>query len=274
MQTVTNPLFLKRRDRMNTKARLSIATIGISTLLTIVACSSQSASAPKASASGIGTLEAASLEAKDMPLTKEMISSARDIVFRAELAEARKLTPEERLHNDAIRGALQRERLEVLTKGLPNWVANRLATFEGMSSDYGYAYSRSVAWGTGTYKGKTFYWFGHTNSDAWLQMDLSLSIDQKDIDQIYGIKPDDLERVPTNKSEVEVSRVDEAEVYSVTGTRTHIGLADNVDWTEAFCAKLDRTTCDTGGALEKYLLSAANEVLPSLKFKLGGRFPR
>ncbi|KKU75307.1 MAG: hypothetical protein UY02_C0055G0003 [Candidatus Giovannonibacteria bacterium GW2011_GWB1_47_6b] len=113
----------------------------------------------------------------------------------APLEVAGKLSDTEKARNKEILEILQKDRLDALTPRLPMWVKNHLITFEG-SGEQGVAFSRSVAWGVGWYKGQLFYWFAYSNSDGWVQMDLSIRIDEKDIDAINGSKPDDPGRAP------------------------------------------------------------------------------
>ncbi|GEM_PF-2585557 len=192
----------------------------------------------------------------------------------APLEMAGKLSDTEKARNREILEILQKDRLEALTPGLPTWVKNHLITFEG-SGEQGVAFSRSVAWGAGWYKGRLFYWFAYSNSDGWLQIDLSISIDERDIGAINGRKPGDPEYVLTKDRMVNVRIGGDLDT---AGTATHVAFNDGgvdwTDWTEEFCLKPNTTLCDTAGALEKYFLPAANDILPTkLMFALRGRFP-
>lgn len=200
------------------------------------------------------------------------VAQARAIVFQAELEEYEKLSEADRQRNDEIHTILQNDRIAVVTAGLPDWVKEQLVNFESRSPDFGHAFSRSVAWGTGTYKGRPFYWFAHTNSDAWLQMNLSVALDKKDIDALYGRRPDDLEggeENPNRQIDVKLG----TEIWSdPEGIETHIGMRKGVDWMSEFCTKPDMSRCDTAGAFEKHFLPLANAAIPGLSFKLVGRF--
>ena len=192
----------------------------------------------------------------------------------APLAVAGKLSDIEKARNKEILEIREKEGLETLTPGLPMWVKNHLIIFEG-SGEQGVAFSRSVAWGIGWYKGRLFYWFAHSNSDGWLQIDLSIRIDEKDIDAINGGKPDDPGHVPAEDWMVNV-RIG-GDLYTA-GTVTHVAFNDGgvdwTDWTEEFCLRPYPTFCDTAGALEKYFLPAVNSILPTkLMFVQRGRFP-
>ena len=180
----------------------------------------------------------------------------------APLAVAGKLSETEKARNKEILGILQKDRLEALTPGLPTWVKNHLITFEG-SGEQGVAFSRSVAWGIGWYEGKKFYWFAHANTDGWIQMDMSTSINKRDVGAITA-------------GRLVEARI--AEESDTPDTATHLALnedaVDWTDWTEEFCLKPSTTLCDTAGALEKYFLPTANSTLPTkLMFVLRGRFP-
>jgi len=189
----------------------------------------------------------------------------------APLEVAGKLSDTEKARNKEILEILQKDRLDALTPRLPMWVKNHLITFEG-SGEQGVAFSRSVAWGVGWYKGQLFYWFAYSNSDGWVQMDLSIRIDEKDIDAINGSKPDDPGRAPAEDRTVNARIGGDLDM---AGTATHVAFnEDNVDWTEEFCLRPSTTLCDTAGALEKYFLPAANNTLPAkLMFVRRGRFP-
>ncbi|OHB05815.1 MAG: hypothetical protein A3A26_03380 [Candidatus Zambryskibacteria bacterium RIFCSPLOWO2_01_FULL_47_14] len=192
----------------------------------------------------------------------------------APLEVAGKLSDTEKARNKEILKILQKDRLNALTPGLPAWVKNHLITFED-SGEQGVAFSRSVAWGVGWYKGQLFYWFAYSNSDGWVQMDLSIRIDEKDIDAINGIKPDDPGHVPAEDRMVNARIGGDLDT---AGTATHVafngGGVDWTDWTEEFCLKPSTTLCDTAGALEKYFLPAANSILSTkLMFVRRGRIP-
>lgn len=206
----------------------------------------------------------------------DSITETLNAATKAAYEAYEKLTPTDTARNHEIERILQEERLAVITAGLPEWVKNRVTEFEGPGeSDYGYAYSRSVAWGTGTYKGQAFWWFAHTNSDPWLQMDLSIKIDSSDVDLLNGLKPGDVERAPSDTVLIGVSVNDGSDRWSSKYIQTHFGLTGPITWTEKYCTKPSQDVCDTAGAFEEYLLSVANKALPGkLTFVLRGRIPR
>ncbi len=207
------------------------------------------------------------------PPTEEQVLAANTILLRDQMAKREKMTAREVDHDREILGTLQDQRIEGITAGLPEWVQNAVANFES-GSDYPAAYARSVAWGTGTYKGKPFYWFGHTNSDAWLQISLSTPLEKKDLDMIHGKKPGDLEGVSSPDRKVDAQTFEESNGFPLVIARSHIGAREGVEWVEKYCAKTQPTACDTAGALREYLLPLANSDLLGLKFEIKGIFPR
>lgn len=265
------------------RLRWGLIALGLS--VGLAACLDKDSSARRQKAdntpppvSGEAAVKPAVLELPTKPSADE-VARANNLVFEATLEAYRKLTPTELTKISDIRETLQQERLDSFAAPpLPAWVLEHVKEFEKNASDFGAAYSRSVAWGTGTYKGKTFYWFAHTNSDAWLQMDLSVALDEKDISMIYGYgrKPNDLEGAEGNPDRrLNVHLAQPVENYN-PGTVTHLALKDSPEWTKEFCSpfEFERTLCDTGSAFTKYLLPVANSALPGLTFTFGGRIPQ
>lgn len=203
------------------------------------------------------------------------LDRARGVVFKAELAEYEKLTPAQRARNDSILTRLRADRLKVVTAGLPVWVKERLVDFEGNSVDFGEAYSRSVAWGTGQYNGREFLWFAHTNSDAWLQVDLSIGLDSADVIKVTGARFTDGVFITDSEAKLEIDLASPGDdTWRYGKALTHIGKKDSVDWMEEFCTSPDRWHCDTASAFEKYLLTEVNSSLPGkLALTMSGRFP-
>ena len=204
------------------------------------------------------------------------VNTARAIVWNADFKAYEALTDAEKEHNREIEMALQRNRLAIITANLPEWVKDQIIEFESGFS-YGFAYSRSVSWGTGQYDGQPFYWFGRTNSDGWLQVDMSIELEEEDVWSFTDAEMVDGRMVPTKELPIEFTIVDEdaeSRDYYGSGTKTHIGLSGGVSWPDEFCTKPNgRSPCDTAGALEKYLLKEANNALPGrLSFSVGGRF--
>lgn len=274
-RTVTHPLYTRNNTRHTTMKNrfcylfLIALTAGLAT-----ACIAPAAPEPNSTASS-ATKDSSATTRDEIPLTPIAIADARSIVWQADLNKYQALTNAEKSRNNEIYKILHDERIAALSPGLPAWVKDHLVSFEGENGDYGAAYSRTVAWGTGRYKNQEFYWFGHTNSDGWLQMDLSVALDQKDIDQIYGKKPDDLEGTENNPNRaIDVELVTPETTSAGVRGKTHIGTKVGVDWMGEFCVRPDESTCDTAGAMEKYLLPYVNASLPGLSAKLVARFPR
>jgi hypothetical protein len=204
------------------------------------------------------------------------LDHARGVVLRAELAEYEKLTPAQRARNDSILSRLKADHLRVVTVGLPTWVKEQLMDFEsGGSVDFGEAYSRSVAWGTGQYNGRGFLWFAHTNSDAWLQVDLSIRLDSADVIQVTGARFSDGVFITDSEAKLEIDLPSPGNnTWAYGKALTHIGMKNSVDWMEEFCTAPDRWHCDTASAFEKYLLAEVNHSLPGkLALTMSGRFP-
>lgn len=192
----------------------------------------------------------------------------------ADSAAYANLTPRDTMQNRRIDSTLFAERFATVTVSMPTWVKDRFREFETTDEGKdGYAFARSVAWGTGTYNGKPLYWFAHTNSDSWLQVDLSAKLDSTDVRTMTGATFSDGEWVAASNAKVEVRITADSTDRFV---RTWIGDAreNPTGWTAEFCKLPDSRECDTAGALEKYLLPNINAALPAkLKLELRARIP-
>ena len=181
-------------------------------------------------------------------------------------------TAEQMARNAAIRAGVEavrsgREAGEV--KSLPKWAANHYAAYE--ARDYTRekaAFQRSVGWGTGKYKGKPFYWFAYTNTDAYLQFELSVAIPELGLGKIIDGRKD-------NYGRSREALYPDAEWMKV-GSPTHVPpetwIGDTNDWTDRDCTQPKFDICDIGAALDKSVADL-NKDLPGLNLTVRGKFP-
>lgn len=197
--------------------------------------------------------------------TKEDVDKARLLVMRADFEEAKNLSAAVKERNAQILTTLKQRRLEAITKGLSTWTKQQVVELES-NHDYGYAFATEVAWGTGRYNGRPLEWIAYTNSDGWLQMNLSVALSEPDVNKLNGIEPSDREGAQTKNTGLTVRQLDQM---------THIGTGGTtVDWIDEFCTQPNKSVCDVAGAFEKELLPIANKALSGLTFEIAGRFPR
>ncbi|MDO8589834.1 MAG: hypothetical protein Q7R69_01000 [bacterium] len=153
---------------------------------------------------------------------------------------------------------LQDQRLRALAPQLHPWVRYQFLAFE-THDDKGRALDRSVGWGVGWYNGEKFHWFAYTSPDGWLQVNMSLRMSKKDMDEMSA-----------------GGRLDArgALEHDIPGTATHVAFSDGgMTWVHEFCIK-DSSVCNTAGALEKYLLANADKAMPDrILFYTRGYFP-
>ena len=173
---------------------------------------------------------------------------------------------EQEARNDRIKAAVeaaQKAHEGGANKNLPKWVADHYADFEAREyTRERAAFQRSFGWGTGSYKGSQFYWFAHTNTDAFLQFDFSAALTEADLEKVRGGRKDGYDR----SREAQLPDGD----WFLKGTRTWVG--DTNDWTDANCVQPDYSPCDIGAALEKSVADL-NSDLPELKLITKGKFP-
>lgn len=151
-------------------------------------------------------------------------------------------------------------------KDLPKWVADRYKAneAEGYTRDKT-AFQRSVGWGTGMYRGRGFYWFAYTNTDAYLQYDFSVPV----------TGTEDLAKIISRKDGY--GRLREAALPSRDrdqgfNPETQTWIGDTNDWTDANCAQPRYDPCDLGAALKKSV-AYLNKDLPGLNLVIKGKFP-
>src|SRR3989338_1047404 len=176
------------------------------------------------------------------------------------------LTAEEMAHNERVIVAARVTQLAQdagANKSLPKWVAEHYAAYE--QEDYSRqhaAFQRSVGWGTGMYNRKEFYWFGYTNTDAFLQFDFSVPISAEDLGKVIGGRNDQYGRLRE-------ARFPSSDSSFLPGTATWIG--DTNDWTEDFCIGPKSEVCDLGGALKRSVADLNKDLQLYLGIK--GTFP-
>lgn len=122
------------------------------------------------------------------------------------------------------------------------WVKNQIAWFETheFSKDR-IAFRRSFAWGIGTYRGQRFEWFAYSNTDAYLQFNLSVRLADKDIIKEIVQLADQYKRN---------WQVDTRNLWG-PGTATWIGASN--DWTDTTCVKPKYDRCDGKKAVLGYI---------------------
>lgn len=79
----------------------------------------------------------------------------------------------------------------VYTKAIEQsgWVKQQIAIFS--AQDYTknrIAFQRAFAWGIGTYGGRPVEWFAYTNTDAYLQFNLSVRLTAADIEKVEQLR--------------------------------------------------------------------------------------
>jgi len=178
-----------------------------------------------------------------------------------------KLTPEQEKNNEAVLVAVKAaESVPMATNGMPKWVADHHRAFaeEGYTKDKA-AFQRAFGWGTGTYKGKPFYWYAYTNTDAWLQFDLSVTIADEDLDRIRARKDG-----YGHAGEAELVANAKDKEWFVPGTVTWFGT--NNDWTETRCVKPSFDPCDIGSALDDEVARLNKDLGRGLVFAVKDKF--
>lgn len=159
------------------------------------------------------------------------------------------------------------------TRGLPPWVSDMYYDLEGdlVNPAEHPGYTKTVGWGTGKYKGKSIYWIGTSDAVGLLEIRLSVRVNEAVADNINGMKQDELDLSKLSG----VWSHNDSEGQSSKTTRILMANADmspQVAWTDEFCEPVDRTSCDTAGAFEKYMLPYANEAMPELGLKTSWYF--
>lgn len=154
----------------------------------------------------------------------------------------------ERVHNKKVLETIRQKRFDIVTPGLPLWVKNRFVAFESLLDEQDATDSKSVAWGVGWYEGRAFTWFAYITNEGELQMDLSIPLNQKDIDAINRVG---------------------SGLRAVDSTFKENGR----DWSGEFCVRPNSTVCDVAGAFEEHLLGPANSLQIQIVFMLRGQFP-
>ena len=149
---------------------------------------------------------------------------------------------------------------------MPKWVADHYREFG--KEDYTRekaAFQRPFGWGTGSYRGKQFYWFAYTNTDAWLQFDLSIALANGDMDKIRARKDG-----YGHAGAAELVTAAENKEFYAPGTVTWLGTTNY--WTETRCVQPDFEPCDIGGALDDEIARLNKDLSPSLTFTTKSRF--
>jgi hypothetical protein len=145
-------------------------------------------------------------------------------------------------------------------KKLPEWVAKQYASFEG--EDYTKehaAFQRSFGWGTGTLNGKPFHWFAYTNTDAWLQFNFSVQLDEK-LRDVAVMQKDGY----GHTWEIGLKSIPER-----PGTATWMGVTNF--WTDQHCTQPKCDYCDIGSVLDE-TVAEMNKAL-GLDLVVRGKFP-
>ena len=93
--------------------------------------------------------------------------------------------------------------------------------------------SRPIAWGTGRDYGRTFEWFGYTSPRGELMMATSIKVLSVELDELSSPRS---------------------------------------EWVRHYCTYPDQSTCDVGGAFERYVFERGNMRL-GLILELKGCFP-
>lgn len=144
---------------------------------------------------------------------------------------------------------------EVARLALPIWVRNHLEQFE---ENKPVAHWHQIAWGTGHYGSELFHWFGYYDADGWLQMDLSIALNQKNVNSLVF-----------DNLDVEVVGQDKRLKGYLDGTETHIGVDTLVDWKKG-C----EPNCNVVTIFKDKLLKPVNEALPDvLRFEFREQLP-
>ena len=130
------------------------------------------------------------------------------------------------------------------------WVQQQISTFE--AQDYTkrrVAFQRAFAWGIGTYRGNRVEWFAYTNSDAYLQFNISARLADADLAKINKLKDDWWRSWETLSDRV------------VPGA-TWIGASN--DWVHRACRD-DFLRCDLKKAVLRYLKQLNGQLRGTLE---------
>ncbi|MBI2514625.1 hypothetical protein HYV91_00330 [Candidatus Wolfebacteria bacterium] len=133
-----------------------------------------------------------------------------------------------------------------------DWVKNQIAWFEAQEySKRRVAFQRPFAWGFGIYRGQKVEWFAYTNTDAFLQFNVSVPVEKRDMRKLRRVRDQYKRRWVASSS-----------LVGEFGPATATWIGSSNDWVDRVCNK-DLLRCDNKEAVDGYV-SKMNK-------RLGGR---